>query len=257
LAISQPINGGVVAGPTPVVVDMTGGTDTYTGITITYTHVTAGVTRTFTAATPGPSWTDDKWVAMPAGPYTITASVTNSTGCASTTTIAVNAGNIVGCCLNLYPMTTTTMFCSNGNAKCKEVSYRIANERCLTSVSLQSLTVGWTDLSGLKPRWQTVLFNGQAIAGVGTWTETYSTTTPELGTATKVFSAPAPQVPYTNPTNNGNATLVTYVFTKETMTGKTNADVFDTNTFVFILLDANGNPSTLTTTCTLPSLTVN
>jgi hypothetical protein len=34
-------------------------------------------------------------------------------------------------------------------------------------------------------------------------------------------------------------------------------DVFDTNQYVFTLLDSLGNPSGITTTCDLPSLTVN
>jgi hypothetical protein len=56
-----------------------------------------------------------------------------------------------------------------------------------------------------------------------------------------------------------NTTLVTYVFNQFTDSGNGvnhKADVFDTNTFVFILLDAAGNPSSLTTTCTLGSLSV-
>jgi hypothetical protein len=255
-----PTSGAVVAGPVTVTVSVVGGTDTYTGVTITYTHATAGLTRTFTSATAGTVWTDDQWLAMPAGPYTITATVTNATGCTSSTSIQVNAGSIVGCCLSLYPTTTTTMTCSNGSAKCKEISYRIGNDHCLTSVSLSSVTVGWTDISLNKPRWQTAKFDGTTIAAPGSWTTSY-TGSPEIGSATKSnFSTPAPQIPYAKPMSAANTTLVTYVFNQFTDSGNGSnrkVDVFDTNTFVFILLDAAGNPSSLTTTCPIGSLTVN
>jgi hypothetical protein len=259
LVINPPTNGGVVAGPVTVTATVVGGTDVYTGVTITYTHISAGVTRTFTSATAGPSWTDNAWLAMPAGPYTITATVTNSGGCSSTTSIQVNAGSVVGCCLSIYPMTTTQVTCASGSTKCKEVSYRIGNDRCLTSVNLTAMTVRWTDISLNQPRWQTAKFNGTTIAAAGTWTTSYSGS-PENGEATKSnFSAPAPQIPYATPMSSTNTTNVTYVFDKFTDSGNGSnrkVNVFQTNQFVFILLDAAGNPSTLTTTCDLPSLTV-
>jgi prepilin-type N-terminal cleavage/methylation domain-containing protein len=262
VVINPPTEGGVVAGPVTTTVTVVAGTDTYTGVTITYTHAVKGVTRTFTSSSAGPAWTDSEWLAMPTGPYTITATVTNSTGCSSTTTMNVSAGSVVGCCLHLVPSTTTVASCSSGAAKCKEVSYDIANDGCLTSVSLTSLTVGWTDFSGNNPRWQTAQFNGSPIAasGVPSWTTTY-TGSPETGTATKSnFSAPSPQVPYANPTTPGTTTKVTYVldqFTDAKIKGKRVVDVFDTNQFVFTLLDSFGNPSDLETTCEIKPLKVN
>ena len=259
VAFVTPTNGGVVAGPVTVTVGVTGGSDTYTGVTITYTHATAGVTRTFTSSTAGPTWTDSAWLAMPAGPYTITATVTNSGGCTSTTSIAVNGGSVVGCCLSIYPMATTQVTCASGSPKdCKLVSYSIGNDRCLTKVSLEGMTVSWTDNSGNKPRWETARFNGVAIASnaAGSWIETYTGANPELGTATKSnFSAPAPTIPYATPMNATNTTVVTYVFDAATKQGSKKNN-FSTNQFVFILLDALDNPSSLTTTCDMPSLTV-
>lgn len=258
VVINPPTSGGVVAGPVTTTVTVVGGTDTYTGVTITYTHVSAGVTRVFTSSTAGTTWTDDQWLAMPAGPYTITATVPNAGGCASTTSIAVNAGSIVGCCLSIYPTTTTMLSCAGGSTKCKEVSYRIGNDHCLTSVSLSSMTVRWNDVTATLPAWQTATFNGSAIAAVGSWTTSY---TGLNGIATKTnFSAPAPQIPYAKPMSGTNTTFVTYVFDKNTDSGNgvnRKVDVFSTNQFIFILLDAAGNPSSLTTTCDLPSLTVN
>jgi hypothetical protein len=155
-------------------------------------------------------------------------------------------------------MATTQVTCAAGPPKdCKQVSYSIGNDRCLTKVSLTGMTVTWTDNSGNKPRWETAKFNGSAIASnaAGIWTETYAGN-PEVGTATKSnFSSPAPTVPYATPMNGTNTTVVTYVFDKDTKQGS-KKNTFSTNQFVFILLDALDQPSSLTTTCNLPSLTV-
>lgn len=260
VTINPPSDGGVVAGPVTTTVTVVGGTDTYTGVTITYTHAVSGVTRVFTSATAGTTWSDSLWLAMPTGPYTIAATVTNSGGCSSTTSISVNAGSVVGCCLSIFPTTTTTASCAGGSTKCKEVSYKMGNSGCLTAVSLLSMTVGWTDYSLNNPQWQTAKFDGTTIAAAGSWITTY-VGSPQVGTATKNnFSAPSPQVSYLNPTTSANATTVTYVFDAFTDSGNganRKVDRFDTNQFTFTLLDSAGNPSNLTTTCSLPSLTVN
>lgn len=259
VTINPPANGAVVAGVVPVTVTVTGGSDTYTGVTITYSHSVAGVTRTYTSSTTGTSWSDNGWLANPAGNYTITATVTNSTGCSSTASITVQAGSAVGCCLSLFPTTTSTLSCASGNAKCKEVSYNIGNDRCLTAVSVQSMTVSWTDYSGNQPRWQTAQFNGTNIAAAGAWTTTYVGATNEVGTASLSFTS-GPKVSYLSPMTAGNVTAVTYLFNKATDSGNGNnrvVDVFRTNTYVFTLLDSAGNPSGISTTCNLGSLTVN
>ncbi len=260
VTISPPADGGIVAGVVPTTVTVVSGTDTYIGVTVTYTHATSGLTRTFTSATAGTTWTDSGWLASPTGVYTITATVTNSIGCQSTASISVTAGSAVGCCLSIYPTTTTTATCAGGATKCKEVSYRIGNDRCLTSVSVLSMAVGWTDYSGNKPRWQTAKFNGTTIAAAGSWVTTYVAGTNEVGLATKTnFSAPSPQVPYATPMTGTNTTNVTYVFDKATDSGSgvnQKLDVFGTNQFVFTLLDSTGTPSGITTTCNLPTLTV-
>jgi hypothetical protein len=261
VTINPPADGGIVAGVVPTTVTVVSGTDTYTGVTITYTHASSGLTRTFTSATAGTTWTDSAWLASPAGVYTITATVTNSTGCTSTTSITVTAGSAVGCCLSIYPTTTSTATCGGGGTKCKEVSYKIGNDRCLTSVSVLTMTVGWTDYSGNKPRWQTARFNGADIAAPGSWTTTYVPGLNETGLATKSnFSAPAPSVPYATPMTGINTTTVTYVFDNFTDSGNggnRKVDVFGTNQYIFTLLDSTGSPSGITTTCNLPTLTVN
>jgi len=262
VTIAPPTDGTIVAGVVPTTVTVVSGTDTYTGVTITYTHESAGVTRTFTSSTAGTTWTDSAWLASPPGVYTITATVTNSTGCQSTTSITVTAGSAVGCCLSIYPTTTTTATCAGGSTKCKEVSYRIGNDRCLTSASILSLRVRWIDYSGNQPRWQTAKFNGTTIAAVGSWSTTYVTVPPnEVGIAFKNnFSAPSPEVPYASPMTGTNTTVVTYVFDDFTDSGNgvnRKVNVFNINQFMFTLLDSTGTPSGITTTCNMPTLTVN
>ncbi|HZN55518.1 MAG TPA: prepilin-type N-terminal cleavage/methylation domain-containing protein [Candidatus Polarisedimenticolaceae bacterium] len=261
VAINPPTDGATIAGVTPTTVTVTGGTDTYTGVTITYSHVVAGVTRTYNSTTTGTTWTDTGWLATPPGTYTITATVTNSTGCSFTTSITVRAGSAVGCCLSMFPTTNTIASCASGSAKCKEVSYKLGNDRCLTAVSVTSMTISWTDYTGNQPRWQTAQFNGTNIAAPGTWTTTYVGTPNEVGTATKSnFSAPAPTVNYASPMTAGNTTNVTYVFSKLMDSGSGASrvvNVIGTTQYVFTLLDSAGNPSGITTTCAMPSLTVN
>lgn len=250
-----PTDGQLVAGVTPTTVRVTGGTDTYTNVTITYTHSVSGVTRTFTSSTPGTLWVDTGWLSSPPGNYTITAIVTNSTGCAKSKTIAVTAASTVGCCLALYPTTTTPLTCAGGSTGCAEISYKMGNNTCLTAVRVDEMTVSWTDISGNKGKWQTAQFNGSNIAAPGSWTTTYVTGTPELGTATKNNFSPGPQVPYANPMAAGNVTTVTYVFDKKAKQGSAR-NILTTNTYTFTLLDSAGNPSNIQTTCSFPNLTI-
>lgn len=255
------VNGAVVAGVTPVTVYVNGGTDTYTGVTITYTTAAGDLTRTFAATTTGTFWTDI-WLANPPGAYSITATITSSNGCTASKTITVNAGSAVGCCLSMFPTTNTIASCAGGATKCKEVSYRIGNNQCLTAVGLLGMTVSWVDYSNNHPRWVNARFNGTNIAAVGSWTATYVGATNEVGTVTKTggFATPTPQVPYATPMTSGNTTIVTYVFDQQTasVSGPTRfADVFTTNRFVFTLLDGAGIPTGITTTCNMPALTVN
>jgi hypothetical protein len=262
LAITNPTDGATIAGVTPVHVTLTGGTDTYTGLVITYTHAVSGLTRTFASATPGPTWDDTGWLATPAGAYTITATVTNSTGCTSSMSISVNAGSSVGCCLSMFPTTNTIASCAGGSTKCKEVSYKIGNDRCLTAVSILAMTVSWTDYANLHPRWTNAQFNGVNMAAAGSWTATYVGATNEVGTVVKTggFAAPTPQVPYATPMTTVNTTNVTYIFTNfmDNKVGPTRyQNVIGVNQYQFTLLDSAGNPSGITTTCNMPSLTVN
>jgi hypothetical protein len=258
--ILAPVDGALVAGVVPATVLVTGGTDTYTGVTIRYVHDTAGLRRTYASSTPGTTWTDSGFLASPAGGYTIEATVTSSAGCPKTKSVHVTAGNALGCCLSMFPTTTTIATCAGGSTKCKEVSYKIGNDRCLTAVGLASMTVNWTDYSGNKPRWLTASFNSTDLAPVGSWTTTYDNGSPEHGTAALATFPSARVVPYAVPMTSGNTTRVTYVFDRATDSGSgatRKVDVFNVNSFTFVLLDASGVPSDIQTTCNMPALTVN
>jgi hypothetical protein len=80
----------LVSGTVPTTVKITGGSDTYISVTISYIHSTKGQQDSFTSTTPGTSWTYS-WNAIPKGNYTITATVTNSLGCSVTDWIDVTA----------------------------------------------------------------------------------------------------------------------------------------------------------------------
>jgi prepilin-type N-terminal cleavage/methylation domain-containing protein len=255
ISFVAPTDGQLVAGVVPVTVVVTGGTDTYTGITITYTHSVGGLRRTFNSTTAGVSWIDTGWLASPAGSYTITATVVNSNGCAKSKTITVTAASTVGCCLALYPDTVTPLTCAGGSTGCAEVSYKMGNNTCLTAVRVDAMTVNWTDISGNRGVWQTARFNGTNIAAVGSWTTTLSTTNPATGTATKSNFSPGPQVPYANPMSAANVTTVTYVFDKKAKQGQ-NRNIYTVNDYTFTLLDSAGTPSDIQTTCHFPNLTI-
>jgi hypothetical protein len=161
----------------------------------------------------------------------------------------------VGCCLALYPTTITPLTCAGGSTGCAEVSYKIGNNTCLTAVRVDAMTIGWTDHSGNRGNWQTAKFNGTNIAAVDTWTETYSTTNPEVGSATKNNFSPGPQVPYANPMSAANVTTVTYIFDRKTKQGSSR-NIFSVNDYTFTLLDSAGTPSDIQTTCSFPNLTI-
>lgn len=89
--ISEPTPGRIVSGVVTTTVTVSGGTDAYTGVTITYDHATLGRQRTHTESTAGPTWTDTGWTALPVGVYTITATVTNAGGCPQSAQVQVTA----------------------------------------------------------------------------------------------------------------------------------------------------------------------
>ena len=87
-----PTSGQQVWDVVPTTVRVAGGTDLYTNVVIRYVHATNGITHTFSSTTPGTSWTvSPPWLALPVGAYTITASVTNASGCTQSAVVDVTA----------------------------------------------------------------------------------------------------------------------------------------------------------------------
>jgi prepilin-type N-terminal cleavage/methylation domain-containing protein len=250
-----PVDGQLVAGVVPITVQVTGGTDIYTGVTISYIHGVGGLRRSYNSNTTGTVWIDSGWLASPAGSYTITANVMNSTGCSKSKTITVTAASTVGCCLALYPTSLTPLTCAANPTGCAEVSYKMGNSTCLTAVRVDSMTVGWTDHSANRGAWQTAKFNGTNIAAPGSWTTTLSAASPAVGSATKNNFSPGPVVPYGNPMSAANVTTVTYVFNAKVKQGS-NRNIFNVNDYTFTLLDSLGTPSDIQTTCSFTNLTI-
>lgn len=89
--IDDPHYGERVWGTVTTTVSASGGSETYVGVTITYVHRTLGLQRTYTSSTPGPTWNDRGWRAVPTGDYTITATVTTTDGCRQTDVTKVRA----------------------------------------------------------------------------------------------------------------------------------------------------------------------
>jgi hypothetical protein len=87
----EPREGRKVSGMVTTTVSVTGGSESYSGVTITYVHRTAGLQHTYTSTAPGPTWTDSGWRALPIGEYTITATVTTDDGCPQSAVIEVTA----------------------------------------------------------------------------------------------------------------------------------------------------------------------
>ena len=241
VTITAPNDGQAVAGVVTVSGVVTGGTDTYTQATFTYTHASLGVVRTQTVTGPGPTWSDN-WFATPPGSYVITFAVENDTGCAKQATISVTAGDIVGCCLSPPNPTQNpvTMSCAGGGEKCKEVTYQVINNGCRTAVSIENMTVTWVDLVGNGAKLATVRFDGSAI-----WSLSPHSASP----ASTTFSDPKPVIALNR--TSANPVNVTYVFDQFTGDKVKGACLRDTMTatYGFRLLDENGLPTSITGTC--------
>ncbi len=244
--IATPTEGQPVAGVVAVEATIAGGTDTYTRATFTYTHSTLGVTRTHEAAGAGPSWTDS-WLANPPGLYTIDVAVQNSTGCTRSATVHVNAAASVGCCLSPPnpTMNPVTMTCSTGAAGCKEISYQMINNGCLTAVAINSMLVTWVDVVANGAKIATAKFDGSTI-----WNVSPYSTSPATSPA---FTTPKPQISVSR--NSSNPVIVTYVFDKVTSSGVKNHGVWTyyqdtmTTSYDFVLLDSEGAETLVTGTC--------
>jgi hypothetical protein len=248
---SRRATGQLVAGVVPVTVAVTGGTDTYTGITITYTQGVGGLRRTFNSTTAGRAgWT--RAGSRPRGlvhdhrdrhEQQAAAQEQDDHGHRPRARSAAASP-----CIRPRRRRSPAL---PGSTGCEEVSYKMGNSTCLTAVRVDAMTVNWTDISGNRGVWQTARFNNVNIAATGSWTTTLSTANPAVGTATKSNFSPGPQVPYANPMAASNVTTVTYVFDKKAKQGQ-NRNIYTVNDYTFTLLDSAGTPSDIQDDVPLP-----
>ena len=231
-----------VGGVIPVEITVTDTTDTFVRLILEFHHELNGTSSEVVLEDPGPSWRYE-WLADPPGPYTVVATVENSTGCAKTETIHVSAGFDVGCCLSppnpdLNPV---ELVCEGGgSSKCTIVSYEIVNNSCLTAVAIEEMVVDWTDLTGLTPLLTGVLFDGSPI-----WSVNPAADAP----ASTEFSDPKPSIDITR--DSGNPVTVTYTYTRN-MSVRAGTTLFRntlTTSYSFRLLDSDGEETAITGVC--------
>jgi len=251
VAISSPANNASVAGVVPINVSVTGGgLESYKDLTLIFYNETLGTSTTRTDGSSGPTWSYN-WLANPPGPYTITAIVTNSTGCPKVVSIHVAAGTDVGCCLsppnpNLDPVTLT---CTGTvkNSECKEVSYTMINNNCLTKVRIDQMTITWDDVTTKDAKLSDIKFT-TSVAGTTTGIiGTFSP--PEKSPAIKVFSTPQPSIGILS--SSTNPLLVTYVY-NQVMSLKLKGNFLRnslTTEFKYTLLDSSDLPTSISGTC--------
>ena len=242
-----PTNDQAVAGVVTVQVAVTGGSDTYTHLRIEAFHEANGTTTVVTDRdVTGSSWTNS-WLANPPGPYTLTATVSNAGGCTRAASIHVAAGYDVGCCLSppTPDMDPVVLDCTGpgGLAKeCREVTYLMINNNCMTAVAIESMTVTWDHtIPGVtRPKLMGVRFDASSI---------WAVTPPSASPATNTFTAPKPSIAVSR--NTSNPVQVTYAFdqvTAKRVSGTYYRDAMTTS-YSFRLLDASGLETAITGTC--------
>jgi len=246
-----PSNGQPVAGVVPVTVAVQNSTDQFVEVTLEFYHVTNAammhteVISTSCDANLGPcSWTYD-WLANPPGPYAMIATVTNGLGCSKTESINVASGFSVGCCISppdpkISPIVMLCTGPGSPQVTCKENTWQLINNNCLTSVAIEELIIGWTDNVGNGARLTGVRFDSTLI---------WNVTPPSPSPASNVFSDPKPDIPVDR--NSSNPVDVTFIFDRVT------SDKIGPNfvrdgmaaEFKFRLLDSQGQNTSITGTC--------
>jgi len=255
VAFATPTDGQPVAGVVPVrVVVSGGGTETYAKIALEFYHETQG-TVMHSVELPPPSplpaagqpwvWNYD-WLASPPGPYTITATVANSDGCTRSKSIHVAAGTDVGCCLSppnpdLDPVLLLCTGPGNIQVECKEVTYSIINNNCLTAVRIDQMDITWTNDTGNNPKLSGIKFDGSLVAN-------FSPLAPGPS-ATKVFAEPQPSIGIDR--SSANPLDVTYVY--DQVMSEKHGNIYQRNslttTYSYTLLDSAGDPTQITGQC--------
>ena len=177
--------------------------------------------------------------------------MTNSTGCPKVVSIHVAAGTDVGCCLsppnpNLDPVTLTCTGTTK-NQKCKEVTYTMINNNCLTKVRVDQTVITWDNVTTNDPKLSDIKFttsvSGTTTGIIGTFSP------PSTSPATKVFSTPQPSIGILS--NSANPLLVSYTF-NQVMSSKSKGNFLQntlTTEFRYTLLDSADLPTSISGTC--------
>ncbi len=241
----NPRDGATVAGVVPVRVAVQNGNDTYQKLELTFYHEERGqVEDREEIDDPGPTWTYH-WLADPPGPYTITATVTNTLGCSKSATIQVSAGTSVGCCLSppdpdLNPIVLDCTRPGPPPQECMEITYQMINNNCLTAVQIEAMTITWADNVGNGAKLTGVRFDGNLI---------WNVSPPSPSPASNTFSSPKPAIGVER--DSTNPVSVTYVYDQVTsakVRGEFRRNELTTS-YDFVLLDELGQPTSITGTC--------
>jgi hypothetical protein len=188
------------------------------------------------------------WVPPRPGPWTLTAILTNDTGCTARTSIDVVVNPTVSCCLSPEPtLQPVTLACrASGSNRCTEITYFVKNNNCLTEVAIESMSVTWTNVTGPAapddPRLREVWFDDATIWNAG------SAVSPANNDFTGGIGA-LPSIPVSR--NASNPMKVTYLYS-QVMSRKAGSTFLQnqlTTTWNFVLLDEDGVPSGIRGTC--------
>ncbi|HEX5043975.1 MAG TPA: hypothetical protein VFV75_13775, partial [Candidatus Polarisedimenticolaceae bacterium] len=244
-----PSNGQTVAGALAMVIRV----DNPSG---TYTHLRVDAVPA-TGTAPAPPFDADitgvgpwavTWTPTRPGPWTLTATLTNSTGCTGSTSVSITVSPTVACCLTPQPIgSPTNVTCRTTNppnTQCTEVTYFMKNNNCLTAVAIDAMTVTWNNIVGNDPLLNSVWFD-RGLAGQQQIWNAAGASSP----ASTTFTGTRPVIPVGRDTFN--PMKVTYIFSKvmSDKQGTTFRRNTMTTTWSFELLDVDGNPTAITGSC--------
>lgn len=253
VAMVSPVDGANVVGVVPLRLRADGGVaGDYVRAEFRIVNEADGsvVTPVPTVSGAGPDWVYN-WIANPPGFYEITGTVFSANGCSKSSTIHVNAGPYVGCCLGppnptISPQLMRCAVQANGKLDCTRVSFDVVNNNCLTSVRIDRMDVTWVDVinsvASQKTKLQSIAMDASSIASFSP-----NATSP----ASKVYSEPYPTIGVNRST--ANPVVFTYTFDKTTSDYVNSTKVYRqdsmTTLFYFTLLDENGAATAITGTC--------
>jgi len=249
VAFSSPSNGATTSGVITVTVRVDSPSGTYTHLRVDAVPST-GTTPTppFDAAITGLGPWSFTWTPPRPGPWTLTATVTNASGCTQSTSVAITVSPTVACCLTPQPIgTPTNVTCRTTNpnsTQCTEVTYFMKNNNCLTAVAIDSMTVTWNDVVANSPLLNSVWFDRNLTGQQQIWNAAGASSP-----ASTTFTGTRPVIPVGRDTTN--PMKVTYIFSKvmSAKVGPTFKRDTMTTTWNFELLDASGNPTAITGSC--------